>query len=392
MNQGELLIYYWQLPKDIFISLSDNFHKEFCSTIKEKSIHKYKNCFYKILNCSKNHAYELFIKRIRFRVKELEILRRFSDFSKEEVERNIETIGNYEDGTIIKNPKFPFYLKDIFYIASHLSFDGSFRFKKGCYFYAFEPSLVEYHEKRLKEFGDVPTNFIKKENQLYFSYTLGYITAKILEIETFKSKDISLSNKFKLLAKKHKILCDEVVKALIIDEGSIGDKIEAELANQKLIEDLYEVIKIHYNLTKIGTRTRYVYFKENSSWNHTLNAWKLGFSASSFKDLYNSISPLPINYKEENLKFLYELQTRNWFRKKDREIKKLILLSLIKKPKTIFKLAKELCIRQTTVAAHIKKLPMVIKVNEVVLRRGGYSKANVFGVKDTNKAKNYIKS
>lgn len=400
MNRN-LLVHYWDLPNDIFISLNPDFHRKLCLLIQEKINYKFKNCFYKILNCPKWHAERLFNREIRFTLKEFEILRNFSKINKEEVELNIETIGNKEDGSIIKNPKLPFHLKDIFYVASHLIFDGSFRFKKGGYFYAYENSLVEYHKERLSKFGEVPTNFLEKENQLYFSYTLGYIASKILEIETFKSMKCNLSKKFKSLAKENKILVDEIVKALITDEGDVEDKIEIELANQNLINSLYEIISTYYKLTKLSSRTRYIYFKENPTWNHILNAWKFGFSAKSFKDLNNSISPLPINYKEENLKFLIKRQDSGIHRKTN-ETKKLIVKSLLENPKTIMELAKQLVVKQTTIRAHLKghpsyrdsliNLSIVNKINEKILRRGGYAKVDIFGIKNLEKAKNFLKN
>ncbi len=394
-----LFIHYLELPEDIFISLKDDFHKRFCFTIQNKINHKFKNCFHKILKCPEWHAKRLFNKEIRFTIKELEILRKFTEFSKEEVEENIETIGNKEDGTIIKNPKFPFHLKDIFYIASHLIFDGSFRFKKGGYFFAYEPSLVDYHKERLSKFGDVPTNLLEKENQLYFSYTLGYIASKILEIESFKSMKCCLSNKFKSLAKENKILADEIVKALIIDEAYVEDKIEAELCNEQLVKDLYEIISTYYKLTKLSFRKRYIYFKKNPAWNHFSSSWKFGFSAKSFRDLNNSISPLPIDYKEENLKFLVKRQNTNTHRKTN-ETKKLIVKSLFENPKTIMELAKELCVKQTSIIGHLNGHPtyrdslinlgIVTRIGEKILRRGGYAKVGIYGIKDVEKAKDFI--
>jgi len=391
MNDEILLIHYWQLPEDLFVSLKDNFHKRFCLKIKEKTNYNFKNCFHRILYCPKWHAQRLFTKYTRFTIKELEVLRKFAEISEQEVEKEIESLGNHEDGAIIKNPNLPFHSKDIFYVASHLIFDGSFRFKHGCYFYAYEDSLVEYHKKRLLAFGEVPINLIKRENHLYFSYTIGYIVSKVLDIETFKSTKCYLSKRFKELAKENKILVDEVVKALIIDEGAVEDKIEVELSNKQLVEDLYEIINFYYELTKITTRTREFCFKLNPKWIYISNVWKIGFSASSFKNLFLSISPLPIDYKQENLEFLYKVKTCGWKQRKHHgETRRLIVLSLLNKPKTLSELAKELCMKQTTISAYIKKLPVITKVNEKILRRGGYSRVNVFGIRDISNAQEFL--
>src|SRR3989338_10037925 len=145
MEKEELIVHYYALPRDIFITLKDDFHHYFYKRIQNKLKSKFKNCCYILLNCQKWHAQRLFTKYTRSTIAELEKLREFENISKEEVERNIETIGNHEDGTIIKNPRLPFNLKDIVYVASHLMFDGSYRLNKGCYFYSYEESLTKYH-------------------------------------------------------------------------------------------------------------------------------------------------------------------------------------------------------------------------------------------------------
>ncbi len=401
MEKENLLVRYWQMPGDIFISLEPNFHAKLCNSIQLKLDNSRKNCFHKILHCPKWHAQRLFTQFNRMTIKELEILREFANISKEEAQNNIKSLGNHEDGTIIKNPKLPFNLKNIVYVAAHLMFDGSYREKGGCYFYSYEPSLVEYHKKRLSEFGSVPINFIANENQLYFSYTIGYIAKKLLEIDNFNSTQTYFSEKLKKLAKHNKELVDEIIKALIIDEGKVDDKIEAELANEKLVNDIHDLINEHYKATKITSRTRTIGFKNNPKWIHTTTIWKIGISASSFKDLYNSISPLPINYKEENLKFLFDRQSRDFNQRKLGETKKLIVKSLLEKPKTMDELAKELLIKQTTIRAHLKGHPtyknslinlgLIDKIDEKLLRRGGYAKVGIYGIKDIDKAKEFLK-
>lgn len=399
-SENNLLVHYWELPEGFFISLKSNFHERLCGEVQNRLKNNKKNCFHKLLNCSKWHAQRLFTQFTRLTIIELEKLREFVDITKEEVEQNIETLGCHENRTIIKNPKLPFQIKDLVYVASHLIFDGSYRDKRGCYFYAYEPSLVEYHKKRLSELGEVPINFIEKENQLYFSYTVGFIAKKVLEIETFKSTQTYLSKKMKNLAKENKFLADEIIKASIIDEGRVDDKIEIELANQRLVNDIYDIANQFYKLTKVTSRTRDIDFKTKSEWTYNSTVWKINFSADSFKDMLNSLSPLPIVYKQENLGFLSKRQSRDYNQRKMYETKKLIVRSLMKNPKTIEDLAKELLVKQTTIRAHFKGHPtysddllslgIIEKVDEKLLRRGGYAKADVYGIKDTNKATEFL--
>jgi len=398
----DLEVHYWQFPEELFISLNDEFHKDFCSKIQIKLNSKLKNCFYKILNCKKYHAQRLFNKEIRFTIREIEILREFIETPKEELENNIETIGNHEDGTIIKNPKLPFYMKNLFYVASHLFFDGSFRFKKGCYFYTYEDSLTKYHKQRLSDFGDVPINLIEKENQLYFSYTIAFITAKILDIKDFKSTTSFLSKKMKSLAKKYRLLSDEIIKSLIIDEGSVEDKIKIELNNKRLIEDIHEVLSEHYKIRPISSRTRYKSLEKNKSqYKEVSTSWKLKIDANSIIDLYNSIQPLPIEYKQEAFKFLFERKQKIWHQRPKGETKKQIVKSLLTKPKSILELARELNVRNGTIISHLKghpscsesltQLGIANKIGNKELRRGGYTNVDIFGIIDKEKAKTFIK-
>ena len=75
MSQQNLLISYWQLPQEIYISLIPDFHKEFCSIIQNKLNCKYKHCFHLIFNCPKWKAKRLFNRKVRFTIEKLEILR-----------------------------------------------------------------------------------------------------------------------------------------------------------------------------------------------------------------------------------------------------------------------------------------------------------------------------
>src|SRR3989344_1010256 len=254
-------------------------------------------------------------------------------------------------------------------------FDGSYRRKRGCYFYSYENSLTEYHKKRLSIFGEVPINLIKEENQLYFSYTIGYIASVVLEMKEFRSTKCFLSDKLKDLCKDYKLICDEIIKAMIVDEGSIEGK--------------------------ITSRTRIINFKNNPKWTYTNTIWKISFSASSFQELYNSLSPLPIIYKQANLKFLSDIQNRPLNQRKKGETKMLIVKSLLESPKSIDELAKELLVKQTTIRAHLKGHPtydsdlinmgLVHKVNEIILRRGGFAKVCIYGAKDIDKAHKFLR-
>ncbi len=403
MNDEELLVHYWQLPDDLFVSLKEEFHNKLCYQIQVLTKHYKKNCFYKVLNCPKWHAQRLFTKFTRIRLSELEIIREYANISKEEVEISLEEIGNHEDGTIIKNPKLPFKMINIFYVASHLMFDGCFMPKKGCYFLCYGDSLFDYHTNRLKVFGEVPTNYIEKKHQLYFSYTIAYIVSKMLKISDFRSMKVFLSDKFKSLVKENKILLDEFIKAMITDEGAVDDKIRIELGNnEKFVKDIYEVVSIYYKLNKLSSRERFIRFKENPKWNYKTTLWKIDFSTESFIELHRSLGQLPIGYKQRNFDFLLEWKSKRWNQRRVGESKKLILKSLLKKPKSIQELSNELLVKNNVVSVHLKgnhnkknslySLGIVEKIGEEILHKGGFARRDIYGIIDEEKAKEYIKN
>ena len=90
---------------------------------------------------------------------------------------------------------------------------------------------------------------------------------------------------------------------------------------------------------------------------------------------------------------------REWKRRKPKETKKLIVKSLLEKPKSVLELANELCIKNGTVLSHLKRktnslmsLEIVKKVEERILRKGGYAKADIFGIANQEKARKYLEN
>src|SRR3989338_1890020 len=326
----------------------------------------------------------------------------FLGLQQEEIENNIETLGNTEHRTIIKNPRFPFSMLDICYVASHLMFDGSYRDKKGCYFFAYPNDFVDYHKQRLSLFGGVPMNFIEVENQLYFSYTLGYIASKLLEISDFRSLKVCLSDKFKKLAKDNIAFLNEFIKSMTIDEGAVDGNIRVELGNnEQFIYDIYEVVSSFYKLNKISSRHRFIHFKGvKNKYNYEQTSWTIVFSASCFKMLYENINPLPITYKQRNFQAIYTRQIRSWFKRKEGETKKLMVESLLQNPKSILELCLELNVGLSVIRSHLKghptysdsliKIGIVSKVGERVLQKGGFAKEDLFGIVDQEKARKYL--
>ena len=214
---------------------------------------------------------------------------------------------------------------------------------------------------------------------------------------------VFLSDKFKSLVKENKILLDEFIKAMITDEGAVDDKIRIELGNnEKFVKDIYEVVSIYYKLNKLSSRERFIRFKENPKWNYKTTLWKIDFSTESFIELHRSLGQLPIGYKQRNFDFLLEWKSKRWNQRRVGESKKLILKSLLKKPKSIQELSNELLVKNNVVSVHLKgnhnkknslySLGIVEKIGEEILHKGGFARRDIYGIIDEEKAKEYIKN
>ena len=174
---------------------------------------------------------------------------------------------------------------------------------------------------------------------------------------------------------------------MLIDEGAIEEKIEVELCNKKLIEDLYSILKDHYILRPISTRKRF----SGYHWDRgdLSESWNLNFSIKSCSLLYKSISPLSIVYKEKNLQLLFKLKERKYtFNSK--QIKEDIIKTLSESPKTIEEIAQSTIMHRSLIrkylygkvnGSNLLELGIIEKCGEKILRKGGFTRAPIFQLK-----------
>lgn len=336
------------MPDGILIELKPEFCKDFCRTILEMEGLSTKLDFGKILGIPGWKGARLFNSDNRFPVKALEKLRMryFSGsdkFSIENIERNIISIGTHADKRVY-NPIFPFKLFDLVYIYSHLIFDGSASFKCS-YFMAPQNELLLYHKKRLQALGNVHTNFIEKEKQLYIPWVITFIVKDILEVNSFKSLEAKIPNDLKRLAMKNKKIANEIIKAAIIDEGWIEDRIGFSISNGELCRDIWEIANSHYEVGRFPIKPR----ERVGITNKTLLDYTWRFSSKSVKDICKNII-FPLSFKQKALEFIVQRQSRGWYKRKPNKTRKLMIKSLLESPKSTMELACELNIRSTSVS------------------------------------------
>lgn len=342
-------IHFNDLPEGILIELEPEFCKKFCRTILNIEGLKSKLSFGEVTDIKGWKAARLFNSENRFPVKLLETLRRKyflnnTKFSIENIEMNIKSIGMHSDNyNRIYNPNLPFDIKDLTYVWAHLVFDGCGR-PKGSYFMAPQDELLEYHKNRLQAFGKISINFNEKGKQLYVPWTLVYIVKEIFQVNSFKSLEARVPKILKELAMKNKEIANEIIKAAIIDEGWIEDKISFAISNEKLCRDVWEITKPHYEVGRFPEKPRI----RRGITNKRLPEWRWIILSKSMKDFYDNIS-FPLSHKQERLEFVVKRQSRRWYKRKPNETKKLITKSLLKSPKTIKELTFELNVRTTSI-------------------------------------------
>lgn len=405
----KLEFHFNDLPSGVLIELNPDVRRHLCKTAISVCKYKSKGDLGKILNIPSWKARRLINCENRFPVQWLEKLMRICaskfrvGFSVEMVEKNIKSIGLHSDNRFrIYNPTLPFKLKDLVYVWSHLVFDGSATPKSGSYFMVPQHELLKYHENKLQVFGDVPTNLIEKEKQLYIPWTLVYIVIEIFKPNSFRSLDARVPNMIKNLAIKFKEIADEIIKAALIDEGWIYDKINFGIANEKLSRDVWEITKAHYKVGRFPTKPR----TRIGISGKCLNDWKWTISNKSADGLFNSIKPLPIPYKNETLNFIIRRHNRSWYKRKPGETKSLIIKSLLRSPKTSKELAFELDIMISSISnlingvhsrsqntTGLKELGIIgIIGHKNHPACGAAGRSLVYGIIDKKKANNFLET
>lgn len=250
-------------------------------------------------------------------------------------------------GKLVSNPKLPIpENKKIASIVAHLLADGSYS-KNGaaCYTNVSKDTIREFI-KNLKVFGEVKAKIYERKRypnrQLIYEIHFSKAIPKILVHHygiSFNSKQGRIPQKLKNSSKENLV---EIIRAFIIDEGTIDDSsVTICSSNKLLIEDLKEICrKLRYECGK------------------TINgkvAYYFSILSKSLKKLYDDVKPLSIINKQKS--FLFAIRDKNapgehkpiWATKKR-------ILQLLKKPMTSKQLAYKIGIDSNRINRHMNDL------------------------------------
>ncbi len=337
-------IHFNDLPKDIYVELKDDFREKLFRTAISSIGSKSKTSLGKIFNTHDTQTLRLWSQETRLTIEQLEKLQEITKVTTEDIERSITSIGIRSDNKKrIYGPKLPFSLKDLVYVYSHFVFDGCVS-KKYSYFMAVEEKLLEYHRSRLQNFGGVNTNFSENDKQLFIPRTLVNIIKDLFNVNSFKSLEATIPVKLKTIAIENKEIANEIIKAAITDDSWVEDKVSFSVSNERLSRDVWEITKTHYTVGKFPEKPR---IRIGISGKDAIE-WKWSILSSSLSDFQRNIK-LPLTHKQERIDFAVKRQNREWYKRKPNETKKLIIKSLLEKPKSIKELCFELNVRTTSI-------------------------------------------
>ncbi len=332
------------LPGDIYVELDREFREILLKTAVSSIGLSKKSDVAKVLNTYYEQAQKIWKEETRLTINQLEYLRKLCNFTIEEVEKAIKSLGIRSDNKKrIYDPKLPFSIKDFVYVYSHLVFDGCVS-KRYSYFLAYEKELLDYHVVRLKNFGRVDNKFFEKDKQLYIPHVIIHIIRNTFGPNSFKSLEAKIPKELKELATRDIEIANEIIKAAITDDGWIEDRISFSVANEHLSKDVWEIAKAHYDVGKFPDKPR----ERIGISGKPAIEWKWSILSSSMKKISENIK-FPLSHKQERLEFAIRRQNRQWYKRKPKETRKLLIKSLLEKPKSTKELCFELNIRSTSI-------------------------------------------
>jgi hypothetical protein len=377
-----------EFPLDTYVFISDDKRKELFENIEEKygfltkagkelNITSCDLYFWKLGFCNKKG-------KIIKRYIPLSILERICKSINEDVDNLQKYISELKTNSrsgIIKNPTLSLpIIPETFAILAHFLGDG-YGGENGNsnYTNTSKEALYNFVDKLKKSFGDVEYSINLKHKKVIVSKIVPKILKKYFEIDDFRSSKFYITQR---ISDAPRGCLVELIKAFIIDEGRIGDSgIQIELvANPKFTKELQRICQ-----EKLG-------YKTSSSRNCFI------ISCKSFPLLLKDMKNLVIPEKEEMLLKWFKRKSRSWYNKKKNDTKKEIVKLLLKTPMTTKDLSLNIGVKTESIRTQIKgyylnekyvsglvDLDLVKPVNK------GWRNANIFGIKDRNKAIEFIR-
>ncbi len=198
-----------------------------------------------------------------------------------------------------------------------------------------------------------------------------HILKKIFQVE-FNSKKCRLPKKFFEGNKKELI---GIIRAIIIDEGTVdGSNIRIDSCNKEFLEDIKKICSnLNYQTGKI--------------WESKGPIFRFNILSESLKKIKKDMKKLPLQKKQELINLATTNQKRRWKYKLPGEIKKEIIISLIKKPKKTIDLILELNLPKTAIGKHLKWL----EENKLITYKIDRN-IRVYSINDRNKVQKFIEN
>ncbi|MBS3155936.1 ArsR family transcriptional regulator [Candidatus Woesearchaeota archaeon] len=339
-------IHWWNFPEDIRILIDDKGYRK--SIFRETSAKIAKK-----LGVSRTWLVHWRIgkkgKSCYIPVSKLKKLHEIYKIPKSKTE-NFITSYRTSCGKCIDNPILPILESpELFQIIGHLYGDGSVTKDKYSSSYCNTSNETRANIRHMIHlvFGKAELKEYHKSHIIKIPSAISKIVMYHYKIDTFYTFSSKIPEQ---IIKKEPSLVKGIIKAFIIDEGSIKDSnIDIYSANLNLMKDLQNIcLKLNYNHSPIKRGSGCFYFK---------------IYAESIKKIAKDLIPLPHTKKNEQLLFIIKKQKRSWNHKNVGRTKKDILELLSKKSMTAYELGLKLLISSKTIREHhLKKLEKEGKV------------------------------
>lgn len=352
-------IHWWHFPNNIFILLKDGYRE----SLFQESNYRIAKRLKVSVSAVRAWKYAKWDKYVRYTpIGVLKKLHELYNIPFSQTEKHIVSYSACHGGHI-DYPKLPIKESpDLFQIIGHFFGDGSAnKIKMPSYCNTSTQVRNEFKRLLYSVFGKVMLKEYSQNHTINFPRAISRIIMHSYKINDFGTFASRIPRNIKT---KNPYLLKGIIKAFIIDEGSIRDSgIDIYSANINLLTDLQQICsKLKYKCGCIRRGAGCYYFK---------------ILSQSIPKLIKDLSPIPYEKKNKRLNFILERQNRNWDHKKEGFTKQKIIELLTVKPRTIFELALELSIAPKTIGGyHLKKLE-----KERIVKRDTSNKEHIWNLK-----------
>jgi len=352
----------FDFPDTIYISLNNNFRKEFFDDIFSElggirpSARFFGLSQMTIKQYYREYSYKNKIKHpqaipISFIKKSLPII---NDNLKEKLEQNVYALKAKNRGIPVFNPKLPFIESPAFYrVVAHMIGDGSAPGNKVPYYANTCKELIAQFKKDLEIFGEVKSYEGKLTVPIIsFPKVITDILSYLLDVK-FSNPD--------RIPKQIFNASDECkssfLQALFDDEGYISTTLAISMANKNLVEEIKGLVE------SLSLETNLISIKKHE---HLRDNFTFAIKSSNFIKFREKIGFSHPN-KIKNLNFAINTRNRKQRTRDFDELEKLILKNLSNQSISTLEIANNL---QLTLGHTLKILKLMEEQNKII--RSGF--------------------